>query len=464
MAQLVLGVAGAIIGSFTPLGPTLGYAIGSAIGGAAFPAEGPTQTGPRLTDLKVQDSSYGTRIPLAYGRVRLAGNLIWASDFTETAKTTTSGGKGGGGGPTTTTFTYDCSLAVLLCEGEVESVRRIWANKTLIYSIDPGADPGQLERNDKLAASIRVYPGSTTQLRDPTMVAKDGVDKTPAYRGTAYIVFEHLQLANYGNQIPSLEFEVIKKILVASAPNPTVRLNADVYNAPIAFTGATRTIGGHAFNDYKRNRVWASATVEVGPSVPAKIAYVNMITRVTGSLACGFTPTVGYFYSVVYIPDVDSLIVAIHTTGFSSKIYEISPDTGVVKSEVLWAGTDYPIDLFWDSYSKQVFGFTSVGGLLGVLRVAGIIVQGRDTLTDFGNAGIFGQFGWRQNTSGVDNISVAIPGYSTSPPLLVSLIGVTSDANWLYFQFATGPLMQFDPLANFKQFVPTAGGFIGPIF
>ena len=32
---------------------------------------------------------------------------------------------------------------------------------------------------------------------------------TPAHRGIAYAVFEQLQLADFGNRIPSLTFEVI---------------------------------------------------------------------------------------------------------------------------------------------------------------------------------------------------------------------------------------------------------------
>lgn len=43
-------------------------------------------------------------IPRLYGRMRIGGNIIWATDFREETKTTTQGGgKGGGGGKVKTT-------------------------------------------------------------------------------------------------------------------------------------------------------------------------------------------------------------------------------------------------------------------------------------------------------------------------------------------------------------------------
>jgi phage tail tape-measure protein len=49
MASLVLGAAGAVVGSFFgPLGTSIGWAVGSALGANLFQKG---QSGPRLTDL-----------------------------------------------------------------------------------------------------------------------------------------------------------------------------------------------------------------------------------------------------------------------------------------------------------------------------------------------------------------------------------------------------------------------------
>ena len=58
---------------------------------------------------------------------------------------------------------------------------------------------------DLSGLSIRIYTGDEAQAPDPLIVAKDG--DVPAYRGLAYIVFERLPLADFGNRIPQLSFE-----------------------------------------------------------------------------------------------------------------------------------------------------------------------------------------------------------------------------------------------------------------
>ena len=45
----------------------------------------------------------------------------------------------------------------------------------------------------------------------------ESAGNTPAYRGIAYIVFEDMDLTNFGNRIPQLNFEIIRSL---SAGNP----------------------------------------------------------------------------------------------------------------------------------------------------------------------------------------------------------------------------------------------------
>lgn len=76
MAGLILGAVGAFI---APVGYAgLGFSIGSAIGNLLFPRGGEDthQEGPRLGDLKAQSSAYGVPIPICYGSIRIAGNVI----------------------------------------------------------------------------------------------------------------------------------------------------------------------------------------------------------------------------------------------------------------------------------------------------------------------------------------------------------------------------------------------------
>ena len=59
---------------------------------------------------------------------------------------------------------------------------------------------------------MRSYTGSESQTPDPLIVAKEGADNAPAYRGLAYVVFERLPLADFGNRIPQLSFEVMRPV------------------------------------------------------------------------------------------------------------------------------------------------------------------------------------------------------------------------------------------------------------
>jgi hypothetical protein len=55
---------------------------------------------PPSATLRIQTSIAGKPRPIVYGQIRLAGNLIWYSDFTSKPASSggKAGGKGGGGG------------------------------------------------------------------------------------------------------------------------------------------------------------------------------------------------------------------------------------------------------------------------------------------------------------------------------------------------------------------------------
>ncbi|WP_313539584.1 hypothetical protein [Sphingomonas sp.] len=99
MATVVLTVAGGLIGG--PFGASLSGLIGGAIDRQLLFKQGPRE-GPRLADLRVQTSSYGTAIPQLFGTIRVAGSVIWATDLIE-HRATEGGGKGGPRPPPTAT-------------------------------------------------------------------------------------------------------------------------------------------------------------------------------------------------------------------------------------------------------------------------------------------------------------------------------------------------------------------------
>lgn len=150
-----------------------------------------TFEGPRLGDFHLLTSRDGAPMPRVYGRARLAGQVIWASRIKEQITEERVGGKGG---PTQTNYTYTMSFAIGLCEGEILGVDRLWING------EPLSMPG---------LTLRVYTGSDTQLPDPIISAIEG-SAAPAFRGTAYMVFEDFPLDEYGARLPQINAEIIR--------------------------------------------------------------------------------------------------------------------------------------------------------------------------------------------------------------------------------------------------------------
>ena len=182
----ILGLSSVVIGR--ALGATLGRVIDQRLLGAGTE---PVETG-RLDRFRLAGASEGAPVARLQGRMRLAGQVIWASNFRENLRQ--SGGKGTPA-PRLNEYSYTVSLAVALCEGEISGVGRIWA------------DGQEIETS---GLNLRVYPGSEEQLPDPAIEAVEGAGTVPAYRGTAYVVLEELDLTPYGGRVPQLNFEVFR--------------------------------------------------------------------------------------------------------------------------------------------------------------------------------------------------------------------------------------------------------------
>ena len=268
MASILLASAGAAIGGSiggAVLGvsaATIGGAIGSFAGSmidswiVSSLAPGQRIEGQRLENLTLTTSTEGAVIPRIYGRMRIGGNIIWATDFTETVNTTTQGGgKGGGPKVTTTAYLYSASFAVALCEGPISGIGRIWADGKPL---------------DLSNVTWRIYDGDETQQSDPFIEAKMGTGNAPAYRGTAYVMFEELPLEQFGNRIPQLSFEVFRPIIEPDTAEGMIRavtLIPGTGEFVYATEGISRGSGGNT----------ASENVHTTNAVPDIVAALDQL-------------------------------------------------------------------------------------------------------------------------------------------------------------------------------------------
>lgn len=211
MATVALSVVGTVVGGSVggPLGARYGQAVGAVLGALIDNSlKKPQQVG-RLEDLRLSGSSHGTAIPWGYGTVRLPGNVVWWKQLKETKR------KKGSKllGTRTTTYSYSADLAVQICRGPVTAIKKIWAEDTVLYDSVNGPPPSW----------IHLYLGTDSQPVDPTIAAQETAGAAPAYRGRAYVVFDDLPLAEYGNRVPNFSFLVerlppYEEIILADGP------------------------------------------------------------------------------------------------------------------------------------------------------------------------------------------------------------------------------------------------------
>lgn len=182
----VLGLSGAVIGR--AVGATVGRVLDQRLLGLGSEAVDSA----RLEQVRLTGATEGAPVAEVWGRVRVGGQIIWATRFLETANVN-RGSKGGGAA--TTSYGYSISLALGLCKGVISGIGRVWAD-----GIEIAPD----------GLNLRVYTGTEDQMPDPKIEAVQGAGSAPSYRGLAYVVVEDLDLGRFGNRVPQFSFEVIR--------------------------------------------------------------------------------------------------------------------------------------------------------------------------------------------------------------------------------------------------------------
>lgn len=341
IVQIGLTAAGAAIGFLIPgVGPFVGAQIGFTIGSFFNPTDLGQQSGPRLQDKRVQTSAYGQDIPKTFGKVQLAGNIIWAPDIIEDSDDEALGsgkkGKGGGGKKSTGTqemFRYYANFAVMFCEGPVAAITRIWADDELI--IDHTGDSDITQRGN---INHRVYLGTPTQEADPLIISYEGEEHTPAYRHRVVVVFERLPIDRYGRRIPVIRAEIVQSV-------------TDVFRGETVTTAPYNLFVGYypVIDPLRYNII-------TGPSPYRKVDAINLTVIASAQepvpgLAAGSPSLIVDVIGNVYVQDGNA------TT--SQAVYRLSPDlvwTGDVAGESGGAGTAEHLTIRQGAYPRYHAG------------------------------------------------------------------------------------------------------------
>jgi len=335
----------------------IGWTIGSMVGSMMNKQGGQDAQGPRLSDKSVQGSSYGEFIPITYGSMRVAGNIIWATNLVEVSKTQKSGGKGGGGSSSYTTYSYFANFATMLCEGPIDAVQRIWADGRLIYDISPNS-----ETRSQISSSFKVFNGTETQKPSAFIESIEGVGNVPAYRGRAYVVFNRFPLAEYGNRIPNFTFEVIKG-------------EQFVKNVSFIQTNSgTQNFGGRGAVDKNTSRCWWSGTkvkdgitynylkctnFETGALIYEHYFEREVVGVATYSFASQSTGTAyNELSACVYVPVKNEVWIAPGAPSNADFFWIHDADTGQFKRYIDKVGGSWMQKLVYDEHSQKVLLFS----------------------------------------------------------------------------------------------------------
>ena len=362
---ILAAAGGAALGNAIGIGSSAGWLIGSVIGNLLFPSGQDTTTeGPRLQDLSVTSSAYGASRCIGFGTIRQSGNMIWSSGIRE-KKTTRSvhAGKGGGGATQTQiTYTYFCSFAIAFGEGEAERVLRIWADGNLIFD-----KTGDTINTRMSGLTFRFYPGDDEQLPDSLIQSHKGEENTPAFRGTVYIVFDNLPLANFGNRIPSISAEIAY-----------VSIDAGVD------AKSTNYSGGVTSYSYDSLAVdWERQLAYVQTSSANTLRRVNLITMLEDRQVSGtdaFDQSAGSVefqdFPMIVMPDGGLVMAADQGGGTSNTepIIRLDPNTLVETDRFGYSSTlgNWPLTAPLADFLAPIQMYTLVGDLM-FLWTAGVL-------------------------------------------------------------------------------------------
>lgn len=147
----------------------------------------------QLNGMQVTRSSYGTAVPLVYGRMRVAGWLLDYLDFLGVphTSTTNTGGKGGGSTVKNTTYTYQATIILGICEGPIAGINAIYQDKA-VQSV--------------AGLGLTLFTGAGGQATWSFMTTNHASRAVP-YDHTAYVAGAPFQLGASA-ALPNLSFEV----------------------------------------------------------------------------------------------------------------------------------------------------------------------------------------------------------------------------------------------------------------
>lgn len=180
----------------------LGIAFASALAQKLL-TPAPKVTVPRDTGLT--QSLYGSNIASVWGTQRITPVRYWQRPVIESIKKSGKGGSFKGSNER-----LYASFGDILTDRPVQYILKIIANGETIYDRvkESAGDTKWRNTNKKLEKFFTLYHGDDSDVVDPTIAAREGINKTPINKGFSKIVWHGYNCEHYGNRIPNMEYIV----------------------------------------------------------------------------------------------------------------------------------------------------------------------------------------------------------------------------------------------------------------
>ena len=195
---------------------------------------------PKPGENRVQISTYGSPLPIQFDDGKLAGNIVYMSDFAE--KIERSRHRQEGVRYYEMVQTYSATFAIAFCEGPIKGLARLWVNGKIFadfrdpageyYPAGPSASPRPTwtPRSRARRVFYAIHFGNEDQAARPGASRRSWRAATsPAYRGVCYIVFIDFPVGEYQG-IPTIEAEIVAAGSTTSEPH-TVSYSSYTFSA-----------------------------------------------------------------------------------------------------------------------------------------------------------------------------------------------------------------------------------------
>lgn len=226
-----------------------------------------------INSIQLQSSNYGGAIPVVYGANRVDCNLIDYDDFLAVAhdSSPSGGGKGGGSAPTQTSYSYQATLLLGICEGQIVSIPTVWREKEKFVD---GATSALAQMG------LTLFTGAEGQAAWSFMTSNHP-DKAFSYSGTCYVAGAAYPLNDSAGP-QNHNFEVYGKYQFGGPASVIDANAADVISDMLTanrYGGAYPSASLGDLTDYRN--YCAAAGLFVSPVVDQKTQGSQLISSIT---------------------------------------------------------------------------------------------------------------------------------------------------------------------------------------